>query len=79
MILATLEAYSKAAHVEGNQACKIQFNTSVSNPAHSLTVVYTRLQPSHWQAGLSKGIMMIICGLLAAEWAEDWFQGLSKG
>ena len=23
--------------------------------------------------------LMIICGLLAAELAEDWFQGLSKG
>ena len=23
--------------------------------------------------------LMIICGLLAAELADDWFQGLSKG
>ena len=33
-----------------NLACKVLSNTAV----HSLTVVYTRSQPSHWQANTSR-------------------------
>ena len=50
------------------------------------------LSPGSWEGWLQAGLicgwlgspsqyerLMIICGLLAAELAEDWFQGLSKG